>query len=75
MLQTANTFDIADDNYATLANVYVGTTAIVDAAAVYAIIWTDVASGNTQATGTAQWFGDNEVPGLDTATVTNNVSS
>lgn len=76
MLQTANTFDLEDDTIdGDATDIFVDSATDIDAAGVYAIIWSDVASGNANATATNQWFGDNEVSGLDTATVTNETTS
>ena len=66
MLQTASDFGV-------VGAATVGAAAAVHADDTYTIVWSDVSNGNVADTATAQWFGDNEVPGLDTATVTNKV--
>jgi len=68
MLQTASDFDVDG------AGATVDAGASVDGNAPYAIVWSDVSSGNDTDTATAQWFGDNEVNGLDTGTVSNEVN-
>ena len=68
MLQTASNFFVDAGSTKTVDGA-----AAVHANADYTMVWSDVSSGNDSDIVVAQWYGDNEIPGLDTATVTNKV--